>query len=111
MSRIALPFAALLSLSLSACNSTPSPAASAETPKTENATPVADTAKHCDATNAQWAVGQAASRATVDKAVTDSGSSTSRVIKPGQAVTMDFREDRLNIEVDDKNVVTAVRCG
>lgn len=110
MSRIALPFAALLSLSLSACNSTPSAAAAAEVPKTENAAPT-DAAKQCDAANAQWAVGQAASQATVDKAVSDSGSSSARVIKPGQAVTMDFREDRLNIEVDAKNVVTAVRCG
>lgn len=122
MSRIALPFALLLTLSLAACH-TPSDSAStatpAETPAAANASPtspsatapVADVAKRCDAGKAQSAVGQTASQDVVDKAVSDSGSSTARVIKPGQAVTMDFREDRLNIEVDAGNVVTAVRCG
>lgn len=125
MSRIALPFALLLTLSLAACHtpsdSAPSDSAStatpAETPAAGNASPtsptspVADAAKQCDAGKAQSAVGQIASQDVVDKAVSDSGSSTARVIKPGQAVTMDFREDRLNIEVDAGNVVTAVRCG
>ena len=121
MSRIALPFALLLTLSVTACHSTPSDSAStttpAETPAAGNASPtsptspVADVAKQCDAGKAQSAVGKTASQDVVDKAVSDSGSSTARVIKPGQAVTMDFREDRLNIEVDAGNVVTAVRCG
>jgi len=26
-------------------------------------------------------------------------------------VTMDYREDRVNIHVDAKNVITSVRCG
>lgn len=34
-----------------------------------------------------------------------------RAIRPGMAVTMDFRPDRLNIDIDDKNVVTGFRCG
>ncbi len=118
MFRIALPFAAAFALSLSACHSTPSPDAAAA-PSTETSTPAAeptptpvtDAAKRCDATHAQWAVGKAADQATVDKLVADSGSSSARVIKPGQAVTMDFREDRLNVEVDAANVVTGVRCG
>lgn len=135
MSRIALPFALLLTLSLAACHTpsdsapsdstpsdnTPSDSASTTTPAqapaaenaspTSPASPVADAAKRCDAGNAQSAVGQAASQDVVNKAVHDSGSSTARVIKPGEAVTMDFREDRLNIEVDAGNMVTAVRCG
>lgn len=120
MSRIALPFALLLTLSLTACHtpsdstpsdSTPSDSASTATPAEAPTPPVADVAKRCDAGNAQSAVGQAASQDVVDKAVRDSGSSTARVIKPGEAVTMDFREDRLNIEVDAGNMVTAVRCG
>lgn len=120
MSHIALPFALLLTLSVTACHSTPSDSAAttpAESPAAGNASPpsatspVADAAKQCDAGKAQSAVGKTASQDVVDKAVSDSGSSTARVIKPGQAVTMDFREDRLNIEVDAGNVVTAVRCG
>ena len=34
-----------------------------------------------------------------------------RAIRPGMAVTMDFRPDRLNIDIDGKNVVTGFRCG
>ncbi len=34
-----------------------------------------------------------------------------RVLEPGQMVTMEFNGERLNLEVDDKRVVTAVRCG
>jgi hypothetical protein len=34
-----------------------------------------------------------------------------RAIRPGTAVTMDFRPDRLNIDIDEKNIVTGFRCG
>lgn len=107
MSRTLL-VAALLPLTLAACTSSPS---NGDTASTQPAAPDTGAPKHCDAANAQWAIGKTADQALVDKALSDSGSSTARVIKPGQAVTMDFREDRLNIEVDAGNAVTAVRCG
>lgn len=107
MSRPVL-FAALLPLVFAACTSSPS---TDNTAAAQPAAPASDAPKHCDAANAQWAIGKTADQALVDKAVSDSGSSIARVIKPGQAVTMDFREDRLNIEVDSGNAVTAVRCG
>ena len=44
-------------------------------------------------------------------AVTLPGDLLHRVIMPGMAVTMDFREDRLNIETDDKGVITRIYCG
>lgn len=34
-----------------------------------------------------------------------------RVIGPGMAVTMDYREDRLNIEVDADKIINRVSCG
>lgn len=34
-----------------------------------------------------------------------------RVIRPGQAVTMDYLPDRLNIEVDDTNTIRKFTCG
>lgn len=34
-----------------------------------------------------------------------------RIIRPGQAVTMDFSERRVNIHVNDKNVVVDITCG
>jgi len=34
-----------------------------------------------------------------------------RVIPPGTAVTMDYREDRLNIDLDEAGQITRVWCG
>lgn len=34
-----------------------------------------------------------------------------RVIAPGMAVTMDYRPDRINFELDDQNLIAVVRCG
>ena len=99
MSRIL--FAATLTLSLAAC--------AANTPTTPE--PAPPMAAACDASKVQSAVGQIASQDVVDKVVQDSGSSTSRVLKPGQPMTMDYREDRVNIHVDDKNTITEVKCG
>ncbi|MDY0022109.1 I78 family peptidase inhibitor [Arenimonas caeni] len=65
----------------------------------------------CNQEAGQWAVGQVADEALVEKVRTDTQSQRVRVIKPGMMVTMDHREDRVNIEVDDENRVTVVRCG
>ena len=34
-----------------------------------------------------------------------------RVLRPGDAATMDVREDRLNIGVDDGGQIVGLRCG
>jgi len=34
-----------------------------------------------------------------------------RVIRPGMAVTMDYSPNRLNIEVDAREIITRVSCG
>lgn len=34
-----------------------------------------------------------------------------RVVAPNSAVTQDFRPDRVNVEVDDADIITGVRCG
>jgi len=34
-----------------------------------------------------------------------------RVIRPGEAVTMDYFPERLDIELDDQDTVIRVRCG
>jgi hypothetical protein len=65
----------------------------------------------CDASQAQGLVGQPAEQALLDQARTDTGAKRLRVLKPNQAVTMEFDGERLNIEVDAKNQITGVRCG
>ena len=34
-----------------------------------------------------------------------------RVVRPGEVVTMEYVADRMTIEVDAKGIVTTVRCG
>ena len=91
------------------------PPATAEPADTTPPTPEAPTpetaAMTCDATKVQWTVGQLADEALVAKAKAESGSERLRVIKPNMAVTMDYREDRLNLDVDANNKVTSARCG
>lgn len=65
----------------------------------------------CDAAAAQDLVGKPYSDAAGKDAQARTKSKSMRLIRPGMAVTMDFRNDRLNIEVDDKSVITAIRCG
>ena len=67
--------------------------------------------KTCDAAPGQGFVGQKLSDKLQSDAQKSTGSGSVRVIRPGQAVTMDFRSDRLNIEVDDKETVTRITCG
>ncbi|UIJ43662.1 hypothetical protein LZK98_11225 [Sphingomonas cannabina] len=40
-----------------------------------------------------------------------SGAATVRVVRPGQAVTMDFRQDRLTVDIDQRGVIRSLRCG
>lgn len=65
-----------------------------------------------DDTAAQSYVGQVATEATVAQAQAAAGATGAvRVIEPGQAVTMDFRGDRLNVEVDESNAIVRITCG
>lgn len=65
----------------------------------------------CEAAAAQRLIGQTANAALGSDALRLTGASSLRWIPPGTAVTMDFRPDRLNIELDAQNRVTAIRCG
>ena len=60
----------------------------------------------CGAAERQILVGQSAS--VLDPATLPAGT---RVIFPGMAVTMDLRQERLNIEVGGKDKIARVFCG
>ena len=104
MIRILLPVCA--ALVLSACV-TPAPMPSSGMP----AEPPPRVGGTCNAEAARYAIGKAATEDVVDRARVDSGSALVRVIRPGMAVTMDFRADRLNLDVNDRNAIGSVRCG
>ena len=100
-----LLFAATAGLALTACVTPPAESAANPPPAPE------ETPMTCDAKKGSWAIGKVADEALVAKVKADTGSERYRVIPPDTAVTMDYREDRVNIDVDANNVVTAVRCG
>lgn len=65
----------------------------------------------CNAGAAQAFVGREARPGFVQRAKRRAGAREVRVTRPGQPVTMDFRSDRLNIEVDHRNNIRRVNCG
>jgi hypothetical protein len=115
-----LLFAVAASFALSACATPAEPAVAAKPPPPESA-PVdpprqpepapGEPAMECDASNTGWAVGKDADATLVERIKSETGSSRARVLKPGQMVTMEFRADRVNIDVDNNNRVLKVRCG
>jgi hypothetical protein len=56
-------------------------------------------------------VGKTRTGAISAEVARSSGAKSIRWISPGMAVTMDYREDRLNVDLDDKGVITRFRCG
>jgi hypothetical protein len=65
----------------------------------------------CKAEAAQKLVGQARSDALGQEALKLTGAKAIRWIRPGDAVTMDYRMDRLNIDLDAQGRVTRIHCG
>ena len=81
-------------------------------PESEEPDPIVVGGDHsCDAAKVQNLVGREASADVGATAIAESGARTIRWIQPGQAVTMDYRPDRLNIELDAQNRIVALRCG
>lgn len=119
----------LLAATLSACanTGTPRPASApavvsaASAPAASNR--VADAAhgsssaqpgnarKTCDASALQSQIGQKATAAVLEELRSRSGSTNARILRPGQLVTMEYNDTRLNLIVDDQDVMTAIRCG
>lgn len=117
---LALTAATALALALAACNG-PAPeeqdqaldqaqqaAAEAAAPAPDAATPPAGS---CDASQVQGLVGQPYSDAVGEQARQDAGAEKVRTLKPNQPITMEYLGERLNIEVDENNLVSGVRCG
>lgn len=117
-------FALPAMLALSACSAPPmdeqeAVATEAQQAADAAAAPVDDTGKateappvgNCDATQAQGLVGQTYSDALGAQAQQDASARDLRVLRPNDMTTMEFVGERLNVELDDGNVVTGVRCG
>lgn len=93
--------------SLGAC-ATPPPAGD---PVADSKPPAEEPAMNCQAEKGQWAKGEVADATVVARLKTETTSERVRIIRPGMSVTMDYREDRLNLEVDSANRILVIRCG
>lgn len=65
----------------------------------------------CDAAKAQALIGRVKSSKVGSDALRLSGATALRWIAPGMMVTMDYREDRVNLRVDTAGKVVKVNCG
>ena len=65
----------------------------------------------CSAKGLENLIGAAATPSLVNRAKRRAGASVVRVLKPGQIVTMEYLNGRLNVNVDEKNRVKSFTCG
>lgn len=96
----ASPLLAATLLALGACAAPPVPEP-----------PAATAPGSCDASKAQFAVGQQPGLALQDQARERSGARIVRTLRPGQMVTMEYSGERLNLELDASGKIVRVRCG
>ncbi len=105
---------ALTGLLLAGCSSTDKPTApTAATPAAEVSTSAAapSFSGTCDAAAVATLVGKTANTALVEQAKRQSGAETARILRPHDAVTMDYNSRRLNIDVSETDVVKQFTCG
>ncbi|AON54230.1 I78 family peptidase inhibitor [Herbaspirillum seropedicae] len=98
---------ALLALGgiLAACSASREPQATAA------ADPADAAPSQCDAGKVQRWIGEDLSGYVERQAAAESGAQETRVLKPGDAATMDFNPRRLNIHVDPGGVIIKLACG
>ncbi len=65
----------------------------------------------CDAGAAEWAIGQAANEDLLARARDDADAETARFLRPNEAITLEYMESRLNLELDEHGTVISLRCG
>jgi len=96
-----------LALLLAGCgglNMAPSPEPAPPPPR------VADT-DACGAVRVQDRVGRAYDAALGEAIRAESGAASMRVVRPGEAVTLDYRPDRLNVRLGADEVIAEIACG
>ena len=80
----------------------------APAPIGKSTAPVGDV---CNVQAAQWAVGKTPTARVVEDARVRSGARMARVMQKGQVTTMEFDQQRLNLELDAEGKIVAARCG
>lgn len=65
----------------------------------------------CDTEAVQSLIGEQGSETVYARAMQESGAQSHRALGPDDMATMDFRPDRLNIDLDASGKITGFRCG
>lgn len=65
----------------------------------------------CKPQGAQWAVGKEPTIRVTEEARVRAGARMARVLRPGQMVTKELDQQRLNLDVDASGKIVAARCG
>lgn len=65
----------------------------------------------CDASKAQWAIGERATNDVLERARTAAQAAMARFIRPNEPITMEYLPGRLNLGLDKRDVVIGVTCG
>ena len=65
----------------------------------------------CNAEAAQAWIGKPATEANVQAAFKATGAKILRSLKPGDAMTMDYRTDRVNVVQDANGAIEKISCG
>ena len=99
---------ALAVMLIAGCSSAPNEPAAPNPPTVDQTAPTNQT---CDASAVQYAIGAPFDEANVATLEEQSGARQVRVLRPGTAATMDFRDDRLNIHLESNDMIEALRCG
>lgn len=98
--KIILPLAIVASLTLISCrDGRPTPL------------PGPPQGRVCNAGGVQSLIGRPLNAGNRAMARRVSRASVVRVLRPGQMVTMEFRADRLNLDVNARGIITGARCG
>jgi hypothetical protein len=97
-------------LSLGACSSMPSGRASSEPADVSSSGP-ASSGMVCDATPVLSLVGKTLTPGLVEQARTQSHSGMTRVLRPGEVMTMEYNPARLNLIVGKDDRLITIHCG
>jgi hypothetical protein len=80
-------------------------------PSSASTTSSAPSSRVCDDDPAQAAIGKKVNDALLDDYRRISGAEIARALRPRSVMTMEYNPQRLNLRVDDNDIVTSVNCG
>lgn len=107
MTRILLIGAVLAAATLAGC-ATGTQSAGPDT--SAAATSSSTNGRDCNADLAESAVGQKANAEVLETYRAQSGAKLARILRPRDVITMEYNPQRLNLRVDEQDMVISVNC-